>query len=741
MSLDQLYSDDIEAGIQRDLVRPPPPAAPSFSIWGALTGGAKGVPAGAMEAGASWLDLLGPAQREALRHPKPAVLADQPDDTARRISDAIALQTQGGNLRARANEFAPDPATAHTAEQVMFGLTRIGSKAVASVGTMGPYAGGAALAAEETNTRYRELIAKGVDPTTALKVAGIEGGVAGASVALPMVGPTIRSTLGLAAASGPGAYVAQEYAAKKVLEKAGYHDEASLHDPTDPLGLAISTVLPAVFGGVHIAGLRRGAPAPQLADVVQNIESNGRRFDQNGQLLTSPKGAQGEMQVMPGTSRDPGFGVTPARDSSPEELARVGRDYIAAMQTRYGDDAKALAAYNAGPGAVDAAVKLHGDAWLAHLPDETQKYVAKGMKQVEGAALAHAASDPATVDAARTRVTDAALERSLPAPEARADVLRAADDLAAGDFPSMRPADAYASFFEGMEPKFDVPRESQGSLRLDENGQPEIRTSKILLTDAHPTERIEAVGQELTRFAIRSPDGKVLGHTELLLQDGKVVSLYDIETTPGLRSQGVGAKVIEAITSLEPDRKIEISNIVDEAVPFWEKVGAQVSDGNRSPTLDWHQFAESHAGRSRGAARRSEELAGHSQAADAGAAAGDRSAPRGEARELTPEEAAQFGFHDFESPLAPSEGANALPPPDSVALAREPVEKTEAADVTARRTSELAKESPDLKVKLPGSDETLSLEAALERAKAEHTAELEQGDWVQAAVRCALSFG
>lgn len=68
----------------------------------------------------------------------------------------------------------------------------------------------------------------------------------------------------------------------------------------------------------------------------------------------SPKGAQGLTQVMPATGRDPGFGVSPLRDGSPQENVRFGRDYLTAMLKRYpGRPDLALAAYNAGPGVAD----------------------------------------------------------------------------------------------------------------------------------------------------------------------------------------------------------------------------------------------------------------------------------------------------------------------------------------------------------------------------------------------------
>lgn len=99
----------------------------------------------------------------------------------------------------------------------------------------------------------------------------------------------------------------------------------------------------------------------------------------------SVKGAVGTMQTMPGTLRDPGFGVRAAKDNSPAELERVGNDYLSAMMERYGNDpAKAWAAYNWGPGNLDKAMAEHGAAWLSAAPKETRDYVAKNLAQLGG---------------------------------------------------------------------------------------------------------------------------------------------------------------------------------------------------------------------------------------------------------------------------------------------------------------------------------------------------------------------
>lgn len=615
MSLLSVYGDDIEADIQRQLKNPRPDAGTDFRTWSALSSGVKGIPAAGLEVGGSLLDFLAPAAIESARHKRPAVLGDQPDDSARRAADLAFVQQGGDTMRAKAAEFTPDPITSTTADQTLFGLSRIGTKAALAVTAGGPIGGGALLASEETNTQYRALIAKGIDPATALKVAAAEGMTAGASVAVPMVGPTVKSTLALMGITGPGAYMAQEALAKDILAKAGYHDEASLHNPADPLGLALSTALPGAFGALHIAGLTR-TPPPTLADVAMGMESGGKRYGKDGQLLTSPKGAQGEMQVMPKTAIDPGFGVIPAKDASPEELARVGRDYLAAMQHRYGQPDLALAAYNAGPGAVDKAM-LHGDDWLKHLPDETQKYVAKGMTRLGDQVVAHGAADPAAVDAARVRTTNDALNRSMPEhPEAHAEVMRASDEIAAGEMPTVRPVERLESFMAD-----------------DANINQDARAYTIPTVEAM-AEAQRLVGPE--RFeALAAPRAEPRPN--------------DTEIDPATRVEMVARKIVD----------------------FHDK-----------------------------------------------------------------------GFTDEPVAMPRSQGTNALPHPESlmvetpkVAARAEPVQSP-----VAQRIAQLVKESPDLRVKLPGTDETLSVAVAHERAEAEHKLDASESDLVKAALDCAMGF-
>lgn len=98
----------------------------------------------------------------------------------------------------------------------------------------------------------------------------------------------------------------------------------------------------------------------------------------------SSAGARGLMQVMPQTARDPGFGIRPSNGTQADDV-RVGKEYRAKMQDRYGGDLpKMWAAYNWGPGNLDDAIKMYGENWLKAAPSETRSYVARNMRQVRG---------------------------------------------------------------------------------------------------------------------------------------------------------------------------------------------------------------------------------------------------------------------------------------------------------------------------------------------------------------------
>jgi len=89
---------------------------------------------------------------------------------------------------------------------------------------------------------------------------------------------------------------------------------------------------------------RRNGVRQSLVRAVIQVESAFNPF------AHSPKGAMGLMQLMPATARE--FGVANAYD--PDQNVGAGVKYLRRLLDRYDNDERlALAAYNAGPGAVD----------------------------------------------------------------------------------------------------------------------------------------------------------------------------------------------------------------------------------------------------------------------------------------------------------------------------------------------------------------------------------------------------
>ena len=134
-----------------------------------------------------------------------------------------------------------------------------------------------------------------------------------------------------------------------------------LPDPVPVAAVPAPSLTKADLGEMlATAGHQHNIDADLLASIVK-AESNGQT------KAVSRAGAQGLMQLMPGTARQ--MGVSDSFE--PQQNINGGTQYLDALLTHYHDNiALAVAAYNAGPAAVD---RYHG------VPPyrETRVYVAR----------------------------------------------------------------------------------------------------------------------------------------------------------------------------------------------------------------------------------------------------------------------------------------------------------------------------------------------------------------------------
>jgi hypothetical protein len=115
------------------------------------------------------------------------------------------------------------------------------------------------------------------------------------------------------------------------------------------------------------AAISNGIPPDYFVQQI-NAESG---FNPNA---VSPSGAVGIAQMIPSTAA--GVGANPY---DPISALNGAARLMAGYYKQYGDYAKALAAYNAGSGTLEYALKAGGANWMSFLPAETRNYIFKIM--------------------------------------------------------------------------------------------------------------------------------------------------------------------------------------------------------------------------------------------------------------------------------------------------------------------------------------------------------------------------
>lgn len=757
MAIDDLFQSGTDKVLDDRVARPLPTPIQqrSFgaSLWGLVSATPKGLGAGANESAGYFSDILGAyaeVQAGFGAQLDPTLMLDSRAAAARRdagagararVQSGEAFSTElGTEFRATARSFAPDPQTAGTAEQLLFGLSRFGSKAIGYSLAGGGVPGAVMLGVDEGMTEADRLKAQGVDIETRTKVGAIAGAVAGVSVALPVAGKTLAQTAGLVAVGGPGGLIAQQAASKAILQHAGYDQLANQYDPFDPVGLAVSTLVPAGFGAIALRGARaRTAPAVDPAAVRQlgSMGANERlalRYDdprldgyattaaqregippevllaiknageRSGSSAVSSKGAKGVMQFMDDTWAAYGKGDPRDPIASIDAGARLMKDLI----TQYDGDVRAALAHYNGGGKAGQAVRE------GRLPParETRDYLARTERfmaeQVGTEAGRAAASDPDMVAAARVQqVRDTVESWNLrdPADAAAAEqhlnaVLRAADQLGAG---------------ERVDVGSTIPLDTLGQARLLDNLVGRLEQSRAeLLPDAGnlvdpgvvaplraEISRLEQSRPATTDEALRAVAKEIQG------------------------AQGVSYKA--ALSAAKKDIGARLDDIDGQIGRLQQQL-----ETHRTAAETQKQLAQLDA---RIAGLRSERAAIDAPTPRPAAlavkqAVADMGAPKPAKAATIPEAGAT------KAPESATEPAAAAP-----AAPAAPAAKTEANPIAASleaQSTEIARLSPDMLVQLEGMDAPMRLADALEAVKAEAARDVQDAPLLQVAAECFL---
>jgi Transglycosylase SLT domain len=191
------------------------------------------------------------------------------------------------------------------------------------------------------------LIALSLLALAALSAAGVKGKLKTTVGIDPKSGRLVRSTTVVLPRSVPA----------RVLEPKVI--EARAVGGPEPVAKRVPVVVaPEKLRKIVEAKAREHGVDPLLVDSVIQVESAYNPY------AISPVGAQGLMQLMPGTART--YGVKDWRD--PEQNIDGGVRYLKYLKTLFDDERLVLAAYNAGEGAV------HKYGWIPPY-NETQNYV------------------------------------------------------------------------------------------------------------------------------------------------------------------------------------------------------------------------------------------------------------------------------------------------------------------------------------------------------------------------------
>lgn len=263
MGLLDAYQEGTDKVAEVMAARPmePEPAKPKHSVWSAIPRAVASAGAEVVGNVSDVLDAFGQVSAAA-GGLSPGFRPETQKQAGQSAEAFHKLKVEGLDFRGEdsqqvykfARDLRPDPITAGNAENIVFGLTKGLAKAVGSAATLGPVGGAFAFGGSEGMTAAEDLAVQGVDKATRTKVGAVTAAMNTAGVLLPVTGSTLATTATLVVVGGPGSFIAQQAAINHILSSADYGEIAKQYDPLDPMGLIVSTLVPAGFATWAKAG-------------------------------------------------------------------------------------------------------------------------------------------------------------------------------------------------------------------------------------------------------------------------------------------------------------------------------------------------------------------------------------------------------------------------------------------------------------------------------------------------------
>ncbi|WP_233446444.1 lytic transglycosylase domain-containing protein [Klebsiella oxytoca] len=278
---------------------------------------------------------------------------------------------------------------------------------------------------------------------------------------------------------------------------------------------------------------------------VGMVESGGKHRNADGSLVTSPKGAQGEFQLMPETGKEladkRGVEYNP---DDPVQHAQLARDYAGQLSKKYQSEPLAGAAYNWGMGNVDKLIAKVGDPrkgeismadFVKQLPAETRGWLSRYNKNKTGL-------DPVAVNKI-DNIAEAQIR------EQRAAVRQQVDPIL---------NNTMAQLYNGEVPDA-MPNASTILFAYGEQGQTAVKQLDIAIDNARTFQAIQYVtpAEQQAELAKVKPQANDPDYALKLDAHGKLSALVQ-KSNANIQAQRDSARFNDALISgekLDPSNK------------------------------------------------------------------------------------------------------------------------------------------------------------------------------------------